>query len=315
MRDLEDILSTALAAGSEAEAYAFIRGFGLTTQDWVHAVREMAALANSGGGVIVFGLDERGAPNGADLSALLDLEPAAITDRFKKYTGVELGIEKRAPEKAGHRLAALLIPEAEYPIPFTQPGTYPAPAGEQEAGVHQLAAFARGAVCFRHGTKSEPGEQADFVKFFDRRLEQKRNVWLEGIRQVVETPAGKTAVVSYDDEPQPAPSPSNVKPKYVSTDPDRTHPYTPKELIAAFNARVSDRRITNYDILAIRYHYELTHREEFIFQMHMTSPRYSDQFLEWLIACHRADPAFFNRARQAYGKKLLQSRKKRRRRH
>lgn len=312
MRDLENVLSNALTAGSETEEFEFKREFEPGAKGWVNLVKEMAALANSGGGVIVFGVDDHGVPSGADLAPILDLDSAVITDKFNKYAGINLGVDIRAVEKDGHRLAVLLVPDADYPIPLIRPGTYEADAGEQAHGVQQRTAFAQGTVYFRHGTKCEPAEHADFVKFFDRKLERKKSLWLEGIHQVVEAPPGKTAVVSYDDEPQPLASAASVVPKYVSTDPDKTHPYTPKELIAAFNARVTDRRITNYDILAVRYHYELTHREEFIFQMHMTSPRYSDQFLEWLIACHRADPEFFNRARAAYARKLLQSRKKRR---
>ena len=313
MRDLEDILSKALAAASEKETFAFKRDFSPTAEGWIGLVKEIAALANSGGGVIVFGVDDRGAPSDAGPGSMLDLDPAAVAEQFQKYTGVKIGVERRAVEKNGQRLAALMVPEADYPIPFVQPGAFSAPAEKREAGIHQLTEFGRGTVYFRHGNKSELAEHADFVKFFDRVLERKRQVWLEGIRQVVEAPAGKTAVVSYDDEPQPLASPSSVVPRYVSTDPDKTHPYTPKELITALNARVTDRRITNYDILAVRFHYELSHREEFIFQMHMTSPRYSDQFLEWLIACHRADPEFFDRARAAYAQKLLQSRRRRKR--
>lgn len=313
MRDPEDIVSKALAAAGEAEAFAFKRDFQATAAGWLDAVRDMAALANSGGGVIFFGLDEHGVPSGADLSALDGVDATAIANEFQKFTGVRPGIQKRALEKAGQRLVAWLVAEADHPIPFIHANANPALGHNSQPGASAPAGPARGSVYFRHGAKSEPAEPADFARFFERKLEQKRKLWTEAIRQVMETPAGKMAVVLYDDEPQPLTAAlPEAAPRYVPADPDRTHPYTPKELIATFNERVSDRRINNYDILAVRYHHGLDDREEFIFHIHMASPRYSDQFLEWLIGCHRADPEFFDHARAAYGNMLKRKRRRKR---
>ncbi|MDX1513996.1 MAG: hypothetical protein R3174_09665 [Gammaproteobacteria bacterium] len=312
MRDLEETLARALAAAGDGEDFVLGRDPGAAGQDWAEIVRHVAALANSGGGVMLF--ESPDGPAGADLTSLPGRDTAEFTRRFRQYTGVDLPLEVRAADKDGRRVTALMIPPAEYPIPVVRSGAG-ADAGNPGEADSGPPAREAGVVYFRHDRESAPAEQADFVGFFDRKLEQKRKMWLAAIRQVVNTPAGKTAVVSYDDEPQPLTGAAlALPPKYVPADPDRTHPYTPKELIAAFNERVTDRRITNYDVLAIRYHHELDGRDEFIFHIHLTSPRYSDQFLEWLIACHRADPEFFNRAREAYAEKLRKNRKKRPRR-
>lgn len=58
-----------------------------STRDWGEVVKDMVAMANSGGGVIVVGVDDRGLLSGADVSALAQLDPAKITDKVSKYTG------------------------------------------------------------------------------------------------------------------------------------------------------------------------------------------------------------------------------------
>jgi hypothetical protein len=295
--DLEKLLQAALRAREESEYFDFKREFDGSTECWVGFIKDLAAFANSGGGVLLFGLTNDGQPSGADLSLLIALDPAKIADKFRRYAGIQpASLEKRVVNRNRREIVAILIGASNYPVPFVKPGTYPASAREH---VQQRTEFSQGTVYFRHGAKSETAEHIDFVKFYERRLDEKRKLWFEGIRQVIEAPEGTVPMVSYGDRAKPATA-SIGSTKFVRTDPDRTHPYTPSELLRALNRRISGRRLTNYDILAVRFQHSLDAHEEFVFQIHLSSPRYSDQFAEWILACYEADPAFFDSARESY---------------
>jgi predicted HTH transcriptional regulator len=54
---------------------------------WCELVKDIVAMANSNGGVIVFGVNDDGTPGSADLTDVLSIDPASIVDKIKKYTG------------------------------------------------------------------------------------------------------------------------------------------------------------------------------------------------------------------------------------
>src|SRR5688572_16086886 len=54
---------------------------------WCEMVKHIAAMANSGGGVIVVGLGDDGQPSGWDPDELLRTDPAVVVDELAKYVG------------------------------------------------------------------------------------------------------------------------------------------------------------------------------------------------------------------------------------
>lgn len=153
--------------------------------EWCELIKDLAAIANSGGGIIVFGLDSRGMPTGELIDAITSIDPADIANKVLKYTGqVDFEFEIRQLTKGTSKLVAFVIPAAALPLIFEKPGTYDIGGGKQKT------AFGVGTVYFRHGAKSEPGTSEDIRKVIERQLEQIRRSWLKGVRKIVQAPQG-----------------------------------------------------------------------------------------------------------------------------
>jgi hypothetical protein len=183
---MTDLINKALTAKRESKHVEFKQSFDPSSAgDWCELIKDLAALANSGGGILVFGLNSLGAPTGEPVEAVAALDPADIANKVSKYTGlVDFEFEIRSIEKDGHPLVAWVIQAVTIPLVFNKPGTYEIAAGKQRT------AFSVGTVYFRHGAKSEPGSSEDLRRVIERQLENIRKSWIKGVRKVVEAPHG-----------------------------------------------------------------------------------------------------------------------------
>jgi predicted HTH transcriptional regulator len=182
----EEELNRALAVGSETADVDFKSAFNPYEKgEFLEILKDIVAMANSGGGIILVGINNDGQPSAADLTGLAALDPAKIVDAIYKYTDCQFnGFELRAASKAGHAVWAIGVGPTNVPIVFSQTGNYAEPGGKQRNS------FLGGTVYFRHGAKSEPGNSEDLRTFIERRLDAIRSEWLSGIAKVVEAPAG-----------------------------------------------------------------------------------------------------------------------------
>lgn len=182
----DERLFTALARTSETDEVDFKSSFDAgALRDWLELIKDIAAFANSGGGYILVGLNDDGSPSGADISALLAVDPADVGNRIHKYTGQHFsGVEFLECQKSGHEICAIRVLPVRIPIAFTRVGEFELPDSKKKT------VFAHGTVYFRHGAKSEPGTSEDLRSFLERELERTRKSWLDGIAKVVEAPAG-----------------------------------------------------------------------------------------------------------------------------
>ena len=146
-------VSEALTRTSETDNVDFKSTFDPSAQrDWLELIKDIAAFANSGGGHILVGLLDDGAPSGVDLGELLAVDPADFGNRFHKYTGQHFsGVEFIECEKLSRRICAIRVSGVNVPIVFTRVGETELPDGKKKT------TFALGTVYFRHGAKSEPG--------------------------------------------------------------------------------------------------------------------------------------------------------------
>ena len=55
---------------------------------WAEVIKDIVAMANSGGGTIYFGLFDDGRPSGADLRELLETDLADIINKIRSFTDV-----------------------------------------------------------------------------------------------------------------------------------------------------------------------------------------------------------------------------------
>ena len=261
-------------------------------------------MANSGGGAIVVGVRDDGAPATSDLRGLLTLDPAKVTDKVFAYTGEQFAaFQIEEGERFSAPVAMVAVGAVDLPLVFSKPGTY-------EVGGAKRSAFAQGTVYVRHGAKSEPGTTADLGRFIERRLESVRRRWLSGIRRVVAAPedaqvaiyqtaavdeAGRPARVRFTDDPS--------APLFGRLSIDDTHPYRQKELIVKLNSVLPNGLSVNtHDMQCVRSVLEMTplSHPRFLERPKYGSTQYSDEFVDWLVEQARGDPMFFQKLRTQY---------------
>src|SRR5437867_11418209 len=143
---MTDLVKKALTAKRESKHIEFKQSFDPSSAgEWCELIKDLAAIANSGGGIIVFGLDSLGVPTGESVNAIAAIDPADIANKISKYTGlVDFEFEIRSFNKKGHPLVAFVVLPAAIPLVFEKPGTYDIGSGKQRN------AFGVGTVYFRH---------------------------------------------------------------------------------------------------------------------------------------------------------------------
>lgn len=295
-----------LAAKRESKRLDFKRAFDPDSlSDWCEVLKDLAAMANSGGGHIIIGVNNDGStPGDPTVAKVLALDPAKLTDKMLSYTGTQFDhfaiIEG---ERAGQQVAVLSVGQASSPLVFSRPGTYALPDGKQRT------AFSQGTIYVRHGAKSEPATTEDVSKLIERRLQTARREWMAGVRKVVTAPSGARiqvlpAGVRQSTSPDATPiriTDNPAAPEYRLVDPDVTHPWRQKELIGEINKKLPEgKRINQYHIRAIRVLYEIDAKAEFYHKGKFSSPQYSAALYEWLLQEYARDGQFFAKAADEY---------------
>ncbi len=301
MIDLAKFLKRAATAAKESKHLDFKREFDISSAEaWCEVIKDVVALANSGGGIIVFGVADDGGNFEFDGTELAAYDTADIANRIARYTGnrsveVEIIEIKRGKETR----PAFVVSDAEVPIVFTKPGTYDIGGGRQKT------AFGQGTIYFRHGSKSEPGNRDDLASWRDREIMKARKSWLSGIRKVVKAaPNDKVTVIT---------SPRSVKQEtavveaklssdpsaapFVPTNAEEIWPHRQIDLIREVNRRLAGAaHINSHDIYCIKKVFEiLKMRPTFAYKSHhLASPQYSNAFIEWIVDDTRKQTKFFS---------------------
>jgi predicted HTH transcriptional regulator len=93
--------------------------------DFCELVKDIIAMTNSGGGTIVFGADNKGKPVESDISSILNIDPAKITDKIARHTSSQFdNFQLVDAEKEGKKLAIMIVGACGIPMVFTSSGTY-----------------------------------------------------------------------------------------------------------------------------------------------------------------------------------------------
>ena len=278
-----------------------------TPGTWIDLIKDIAALANSGGGVVVVGLDEQGRPTGWDPRDLLRTERSAVVEPLAAYVGERFeGVEIVEAEKGAQRLAVIQVAERTgSPLVFERAGAY------LDADGQEREVFARGTTYVRHGAKSEPALARDITRFASREEKRIRRDITRNLRRVSSAPTGSQVLVV---PPRSAPSASVERVRLVD-DPDApavaladfdvTHPYRQTEVIASLNARLGGDLVNSHTILCVRRIHDTDRREEFFHKPRFGSPQYSDAFIDWVVASYSEDAQFFDDAKAEYRRRQL----------
>jgi hypothetical protein len=255
--------------------------------EYVEVVRDIAAMANSGGGVIV-------------LDGIPRVDEELLHEELARYAEPEFEGFTIEPLTRERRPATAIVVEGvrNTPLVFTRTGR-----------VGGQVAFVRGGLYFRHGARSEAATGEDVRAFIRRELEATRTQWLANIRQVMHAPDGSELAVVETAERDEEGRPTLIRlttdphaPLYGQVDPDRSHPYRQKEVIREVNARLREDAVNAFDVLSVRRVYGVSEetRPEFVHVPKFGSPQYSDAFVEWLVAEHERDQRFFAKAKASY---------------
>jgi hypothetical protein len=301
--DIERLIPKALTAKRENRSIEFKESFDINFQrDWCEIIKDIIAIANTDGGVILIGINNKGQAVKSSVKPILQIDHADLVSKIHKYTNVHFSdIEITEEKKSGRKIAAFRIKPSPFPIAFSKPGTYDIGGGKQGR------AFSEGTVYFRHGAKSEPGTTDDLRKAIEKRIASVRKEMIKGVRRVVAAPTDSTVVVMPKEVVESkAASATPIRivddpsaPAYRKVDPDKTHPYRLKEFVKlvqnTFGEKVS---LSSYDILCLRRLYDLDSNQEFCHKPLYTSLQYSDALLQWLKAQYAKDPEFFSKSRK-----------------
>lgn len=274
--------------------------------DWCEVIKDIVAMANSGGGAIVVGADNLGIPTDADVTSLLSLDPAKITDRIHKYTETSFGdFEIREVQKGSSHLAIILVGAVLIPMVFAKPGQYQDPADPKK----QKTAFGQGTIFFRHGAKSEPGTTDDIRQAIDRRLGEIRKEWIGGVRKVVEAPSGSVvSVLARDIAASSSPTTVPIRvtddpsaPKYQVLDPNKTHPHKTRDVITEINKRLpSGYKINTFDFQCLKKVHGVAGRPDFVYRNLWGSAQYSQALIDWVMEKFTRDSEFFTSCRATH---------------
>jgi len=299
------LLKKALTAKRRSKYVEFRAGFDIgSIRDWCELIRDLTAMANSGGGVVLIGVETDGQPSEADVSTVLGMDPVMFADKLHHYTDSPFSdFHIHEAHKEDRKLAAVEVGAAFPPIVFTRAGSY------TDDELWEKTAFSAGSVYFRRGGKSLPGKSADLSKALEGRLDSVRKNWLADVRKVVRAPAGsKIAVlpptIQHADSTDALPiqiidDPS--APTYRLVDVDRTHPYRAKEAMLEIARRLPEGVTFNsFDLLSLRKAHAVDEREEFTHEPKFGSRQYSQGFVDWVVREYNKDHHFFTKARKKY---------------
>lgn len=301
----DSLVAKASTARRESRQIEFKASFDASSkQDWCEIIKDVVAIANSGGGIIVFGANSRGELTDGDLSALSKVDPATIVDRIHPYIGNHAAdVEVVEVERHAKKLLGWVIAPSRVPLVFVQPGTSPIEGGTQKT------AFARGTVYFRHGAKSEPGTTDDIAQAVERKLETVRREWLAGVRKVVEAPEGsRVSLLPPEVRQSTAPDATPIRitddpgaPAYRVVDPDSTHPFRQKELVSDVRRRLPEGvGFNSFDVVSLRCAHDVDEKREFSYKPKFGSRQYSPAFADWVVEQVNANPEFLREARAKY---------------
>jgi hypothetical protein len=295
-----------LAAKRESKSVEFKEQFSPTNAgEALELLKDLVAIANSGGGTIAIGIDNSGALSGADVLPVLAHDHAKYCDLIHKYTLTNFSdFEIIEASRDGKRIAIFIINAPDFPLVFQKPGQYAIDAKQQKT------AFGQGTLYFRHGAKSEHGTTDDLRKFMHLRMREMEEQLLKGMRQVTESPRGAQLQVAptqsiANDQIASVKIHLTTNPatkEALAIDRGKLCPYRQKEVIIALRKRLPSESVpTSHDIRAINKIYDIPSKPEYCWEPEYSSKQYSDAFIDWIAESIAKDSNFLAHVR----KKLL----------
>lgn len=303
----EHIIEKTLAAKRESKYIEFKESFDTdSNQDWCENIKDIIAIANSGGGIIVYGLKNNGTVSNFNSSKLFKLDTAIFNDKISKYIeAVFCNFEIVEIKKDKSKLVGLVIEDSRIPFVFCKPGTYALNDRKQKN------AFSQGTIYFRHGAKSEPCNSTDLKDVIERNLELIKKSWLGNIRKVVNAPSdSRIEVLSSKVTLSNAPNATPIRitndisaPSYRLEDPNITHPYRQKDVLNILQKDLKI-KLNSFHFRCVRKEYKIDgSRPDMCWISNFGSPQFSSHYVNFLKEEFKKDNKFFDKIREKYLKR------------
>ena len=268
-------------------------------------VKDIVAMANSGGGVIVVGVDDSGNSSNFDISGFVKTDLATITDQIFKYTSRHFdafSIEQTT--RGSSQIAVLIVDETSVPMVFTKTGSYPFQGKTKSA-------FSQGSIYYRHGSKSEPCVPDDIEISIRKEVEARRKEWLDGIRRIVEAPKGSrveivpgSSLISKDSESRPIRLTDDPKAKAVpALNPNTTHPYRATQAAREIARRLGDKvHVSRVTVTDMKWYLGLQNDIKYCWNPKFigASTQYSEAFVDKVVSEYNKDGQVFEEVRRDF---------------
>ncbi len=152
----------------------------------LNLVKDVIAMANAGGGEIIFGRNETEI-RGIDIEVAKALDSAKVADlagNFAKPVNLNISHEDYSLEN-GRIVRTVRIAAAEYPIVMADIGNYMDKASRKNQHV-----FQKGDIWTRHSSKTERATYGDIRDWIEKAKRSEREAVLSRITKVIDIPDG-----------------------------------------------------------------------------------------------------------------------------
>jgi hypothetical protein len=183
--ELEQILSVYALQGSRKEPpeVEFKLDFDGSNASWLDVLKHLLAMANSGGGTLVFGVDRDGNRRGLATSLLVTFDPANVTNKLRKYCPASITTAYRELPLGEQRFGFLLVDPCNSIGVFESDGTFQSPEGKPGR------CFVRGVVYVRVPGSTREANQRDLDDLVHRISERHMSAFLARIERIAKVPA------------------------------------------------------------------------------------------------------------------------------
>ena len=287
--DAEDPrVAKCIAATRESKTIEFKEQFVPTdVRQSLELLKDIVAIANSGGGVLAIGVNDAGKGCESDVKVVIEYDHAKYCDLIRKYTGQHFAdFEVVEAKKDGQLIAVFLINTPDYPLVFEKPGTYAIDKNRQET------AFSRGTIYFRHGAKSEAGTTDDLRRFIEKRVREMQQQLVKGMRRVSEAPRGSellaaprgSFVTTHGNALAVRITSDKDARDAIQIDKNILFPYRRRELVERLRKELDKALSLNtYDLQAIDHFYDIAEDEYLSWKPQFSSRQYGEAFVAWIV--------------------------------
>jgi len=180
---LRSLASSSSSLRTESAYIDFKSEFRNTTKDWAHLLKDIVAMANVGGGLIIFGVNKNGSRIGLEDTLTGSLDPANITNKLNKYA-TQARITTAYVELLFYRkrYGFLIIYAGSKTIIFESDGGY------QDDNGRQKKAFYKGVVYTRTPGGNTEARQSDLDEMINRTVQERLNSFVAKVEMVAHLP-------------------------------------------------------------------------------------------------------------------------------